>query len=278
MEQRRTPADPGRLHHPLLLLLPRPDGDGGDVQPDLPGGDGPQLLSPLRDLPHQIQVTQYISWCSCTNHCCRGQLASLNSFSNKVGTLAGLCLGLVVPIQVHTNIDDDNNDDDDDPVPAHHPGRSQCRLPRSVLAAARVPRVAGQAGQGGRGQVGSDQSTAGQGRWSLFRQTLVWLRGEKYDIEPEIKEMKAIIAEDEGAGSTGARALVQTATSRTFLLPLVIVCTLFIIQVTLQLTAGPGSGEEVCRCSAGRTSWTPTLWSSSRMWECPLSTWPSCTR
>ena len=62
----------------------------------------------------------------------------------------------------------------------------------------------------------------------------MWLRGEKYDIEPEIKEMKAIIAEEEGAGSTGARALVQTATSRTFLLPLVIVCTLFIIQVGVQ--------------------------------------------
>ena len=58
MEQRRPPADPGRLLHPLLLLLPRPDGDGGHVQLDLPGGDGAQLLPPLRDLPHQIQATQ----------------------------------------------------------------------------------------------------------------------------------------------------------------------------------------------------------------------------
>ena len=64
----------------------------------------------------------------------------------------------------------------------------------------------------------------------------MWLRGEKYDIEPEIEEMKAIIAGEEGTGSTGARFLMQTATSRTFLLPLVIVCTLFIIQV-IQLTA-----------------------------------------
>ena len=56
-----------------------------------------------------------------------------------------------------------------------------------------------------------------------------WTLGEKYDIEPEIVEMKAIIAKEDGA-----RALVQTATSRTFLLPLVIVCTLFIIQVGAQ--------------------------------------------
>ena len=61
----------------------------------------------------------------------------------------------------------------------------------------------------------------------------MWLRGEKYDIEPEIVEMKAIIAKEEGAGSTGTWALVQTASSRTFLLPLAIVCTLFIIQVTV---------------------------------------------
>ena len=89
----------------------------------------------------------------------RGQLASLNSFTNKVGTLAGLCLGLVVPIQVHSNNNDnyDDDDDDDDSVSAHHPRRPKCRLPLSVLAAARVPRVAGQAGQGGGGQVSWDQ-------------------------------------------------------------------------------------------------------------------------
>ena len=44
----------------------------------------------------------------------RGQLASLNSFTNKVGTLAGLCLGLVVPIQVHSNNDDNDDDVTDD--------------------------------------------------------------------------------------------------------------------------------------------------------------------
>ena len=96
--------------------------------------------------------------------------------------------------------------------------------------------------------MSGDQCTGGQGRWSLCRQTLVWLRGEKYDIEPEIVEMKTIIAKEEGAGSTGAMAIVQTATSRTFHLPLAIVCTLFIIQVRVRLTAYPGSGEEVCRC------------------------------
>ena len=82
--------------------------------------------------------------------------------------------------------------------------------------------------------MSGDQLPGGLDRWSLCRQTLVWLRGEKYDIEPEIVEMKSIIDKEEGAGSTGARALVQTATSRTFLLPLAIVCTLFIIQVTVQ--------------------------------------------
>ena len=90
--------------------------------------------------------------------------------------------------------------------------------------------------------MSGDQGTAGQ-IWSLCRQTLVWLRGDKYDIEPEIVEMKAIIAKEDGAG---AWALVQTATSRTFLLPLAIVCTLFIIQVTVQPIHRVWRG--VCRC------------------------------
>ena len=98
------------------------------------------------------------------------------------------------------------------------------------------------------------------------RDSLQWVRGQNYDPELEMKELEAIVEQErrEEAETERGGLLCSSLLDRTFLLPLVIVCTLFIIQVGAQLTAYPGSGEEVCRCSAGRTSWTPTLWSSSR--------------
>ena len=96
----------------------------------------------------------------------RETLGGLNSFTNNLGTLLGLCLGLVVPVQYYA-------------FPLCCPSLVfllLCwRLPESPVWLMR------------------------RGREEEARLTLAWLRGGKYDIEPEIAEIKEVIAEEEKA-------------------------------------------------------------------------------
>ena len=96
----------------------------------------------------------------------RETLSGLNSFTNNLGTLLGLCLGLVVPVQYYA-------------FPLCCPSLVfllLCwRLPESPVWLMR------------------------NSREEEARLTLAWLRGKKYDIEPEVAEIKEVIAEEEKA-------------------------------------------------------------------------------
>ena len=65
------------------------------------------------------------------------------------------------------------------------------------------------------------------GRESECCSTLKWLRGVKYDIEPEMEELKQIVAkEDNVSGFSNLNVL----TNQTFLKPLSLCCILFTLQ------------------------------------------------
>ena len=108
-------------------------------------------------------------------------LGGLNSFTNNLGTLLGLCLGLVVPVQFYAF--------------------TLCgpsivflllcwRLPESPVWLMR------------------------RHREEEARLTLSWLRGEKYDIEPEIVEIKEVIAEEEKAAPHSVLETLRCKTMR----------------------------------------------------------------
>ena len=96
----------------------------------------------------------------------RGQLATLNTFNSNLGWLVGLCLGLVVPLQLLA------------------PAQTSPSLV-FLLLCWRLPE--------------SPVWLMRRGREEEARLTLAWLRGKKYDIEPEIAEIKEVIAEEEKA-------------------------------------------------------------------------------
>ena len=60
------------------------------------------------------------------------------------------------------------------------------------------------------------------------RQTLAWLRGKKYDIEPEVEEIREVIAKEE---SNPSQSVMEVFKSRTFLQPLALTCTLSMVQL-----------------------------------------------
>ena len=113
-----------------------------------------------------------------------------------MGTLLGLCLGLVVPVQYYAF--------------------SLCGpsivflflcwlLPESPVWLMR------------------------RGREEEARQTLAWLRGEKYDIEPEVEEIREIVAKENKITTT--QSVIDVVKSRTFLQPLALTCTLAMVQL-----------------------------------------------
>ena len=122
-------------------------------------------------------------------------MAGLNSFTNNLGTLLGLCLGLVVPVQYYA-------------FPLCCPSLVfllLCwRLPESPVWLMR------------------------RGREEEARLTLSWLRGKKYDIEPEVEEIREVIAKEE---SNPSQSVIEVFKSRTFLQPLALTCTLAMIQI-----------------------------------------------
>ena len=121
-------------------------------------------------------------------------MAGLNSFTNNLGTLLGLCLGLVVPVQYYAFL-------------LCSPSvlfLLLCwRLPESPVWLMR------------------------RGREEEARQTLAWLRGGVYDVEPELEELRSIITAEESNSGT---SILEMLKKRTFVLPLILSCTLFMFQ------------------------------------------------
>ena len=122
-------------------------------------------------------------------------MSGLNSFTNNLGTLLGLCLGLVVPLQYYA-------------FPLCCPSLVfllLCwRLPESPVWLIRRKQE------------------------MKARQTLAWLRGKKYDIEPEVEEIREVIAKEE---SNPRQSVIEVFKSRTFLQPLALTCTLAMVQI-----------------------------------------------
>ena len=67
-----------------------------------------------------------------------------------------------------------------------------------------------------------------RGREEEARQTLAWLRGGAYDIEPEVEEIKEVIKEEERKSQQSVREVIK---ARSFLQPLVLTCALAAVQV-----------------------------------------------
>merc|ERR1719397_395887 len=66
-----------------------------------------------------------------------------------------------------------------------------------------------------------------EGRETEARQTLQWLRGNDYNMEPEVKELEALLAEGKNNSEKSVRELV---TDRAFIFPLFISCSCFLFQ------------------------------------------------
>ena len=66
-----------------------------------------------------------------------------------------------------------------------------------------------------------------EGRGQEARETLQWLRGTDYNLNPEMKELEALVTEEKNNSKEGVREL---ATDRGFILPLFISCTCFLFQ------------------------------------------------
>ena len=67
-----------------------------------------------------------------------------------------------------------------------------------------------------------------RGRESDARLTLRWLRGVNYDIEPEMEELKQIVAQEED--NVAGLSIINVITNKTFLKPLLLCCILFTLQ------------------------------------------------
>ena len=66
-----------------------------------------------------------------------------------------------------------------------------------------------------------------RGRERDARMTLKWLRGVKYDIEPEMEELKQIVAQEDNVAGL---SIINVITKRSFLKPVLICCALFTFQ------------------------------------------------
>ena len=125
----------------------------------------------------------------------RGHLASLNTFNSNCGWLLGLSLGLVVPVQYFYF--------------------SLC-FPSLIflLLCWRLPE--------------SPVWLMRKGNEKGAREILQWLRGDDYDVTPEIDELKDVINDE--ILENEERSSWDVLTSRSFLLPLVLTCSLFVFQ------------------------------------------------
>ena len=124
----------------------------------------------------------------------RGQLATLNTFNGNFGWLLGLCIGLVVPVQFLV-------------ITLSSPSLLFLILCWSVPE--------------------SPVWLMRRGREEEARQTLTWLRGKKYDLQPELEELRSIIVNEENSSGVSLKDILRT---RTFVVPLILSCTLCMFQ------------------------------------------------
>ena len=128
----------------------------------------------------------------------RAHLATLNTFNSNCGWLIGLSLGLVIPIQFYY-------------VALCFPSvifLLLCwKLPESPVWLLRT------------------------GQEKEARRTLAWLRGEEYDIEPEMDELRSVTKETVSEDVKGSDTSANNYTlKRSILTPLCLTCTMFIFQ------------------------------------------------
>jgi len=67
-----------------------------------------------------------------------------------------------------------------------------------------------------------------KGREGEARKVLEWLRGEGYNVEPEMKELEVVVMDEKMADKSSSR--FSCFSDRTFLIPFFIMCTLFTVQ------------------------------------------------
>ena len=124
----------------------------------------------------------------------RSPLATLNTNGVNIGWLLGLCIGLVIPIHLH------------------YP--TLCLFSVIFLLLCwLLPE--------------SPVWLLKSGRENEAHLTLKWLRGVKYDIEPEIKELKQIVEQD---NNVPGLSIICVITNKSFLKPLSLCCVLFTLQ------------------------------------------------
>ena len=129
-------------------------------------------------------------------------MASITNLMSNLGWLIGISLGLVVPVQYYSLVL---------ASPSLLFLAVSWRIPESPIW-----------------QIRNGMREAG-------RETLVWLRGAKYNVEVELAELEEIVREERR--QAGEESLTSSLLTRTFLCPLIISCSLFTFSAL--------SGEEL---------------------------------
>ena len=69
-----------------------------------------------------------------------------------------------------------------------------------------------------------------EGREKEARQSLAWLRGAEYNLQPEMKELEAVVAGAGAQNQEGLKSVRGLLTDRSFLAPLFVSCSCFLFQ------------------------------------------------
>ena len=125
----------------------------------------------------------------------RSSLGSMNTLTGNGGYLLGLIAALIVPVYYLSLVMI---------VPSVFFLALVWRMPESPVWLMRKERV------------------------EEARKTVQWLRGDGYDVEPEMKELEVVVLEEKLANESSSS--VSYFSDRTFLMPLFIICIVSIIQ------------------------------------------------
>ena len=122
----------------------------------------------------------------------------MNTFYGNVGWLTGLVVGLFIPIKIYSLV---------------------LSLPSLVFMVLcwRMPE--------------SPIWLMRRGRDQEARTTLQWLRGEAYNTEPEVKELEAVVS---GEKMTSDKTVMELLRERSFIIPQLLTCVVFMFQVMSQ--------------------------------------------
>ena len=69
-----------------------------------------------------------------------------------------------------------------------------------------------------------------EGREKEARETLAWLRGAEYNLQPELKELEAVVAVVAVEENERVKSVRDLLTDRSFLAPLFVSCSCFLFQ------------------------------------------------